>query len=1039
MKIQIVILLLICSTMFEHVQAQSRKATVVGSVVEYLCAVQGRNGAIALVGRGQTLDEKSGAPLFFELQDSNGNQIYQSKISLGRGLIDRIISTFDGGYLMVGHARGGQINPENQLEITPKGEQDAWACKLDWSGKLLWHRFWGSNGEETFHDVVQQDDGAFFAVGDSSGHRFAKQFYGVKDLAQQPYGFKVNPGVLQTVCIGEQKVIVYAGQELVYGQKKACIYSLSQEGIEKKLITSGLDKSDVIIRICYDESTQSYGFVSKNQFFYAPKKGTKYEPNQKTLSPAFGGPVIKDLIALQNNEFVLAGSCEGGGRPDGMLVRINVSKQLNNNQKPIDGPKKQGDQFSAICHLENGQVWALGQSEENAWKYTALHIPPATSTQITPQRAVTARRFLDNGNYNDTLNADEYSYLHFQLENRDTVNWQNLRLKTQGLGAFVGLSAWQDLQLGHLAKGTNRFFSLPLPGAFNLNKNSGPILLSITTASGQVIDTIQYVLKTEARFSPNLVIHRDSTFFIPPNNNGNLPKRQQTITLRLAIYNKGRIKADSIQIRFFHPYKVRSFDSNIGKISEKDIDFDLEKVYLKNRAGNPDTIGVDEMKYLYYSFQAMSYFEYDSIPICAVVFSKRYGIHRDTTIGVKILDFYAVPKNGTYQVPVWAKDRLKQRGPNAPEESFVPEDSLWESPKEFIERYGLPSIPCKVLVKELIKPDSTNVQIIVNKQVYSFASRPINPIISGFRIEPSDRGYYLFFDLFLEMGMNEFTIRVGKKEYPKRRIRRETYSKGLYFLGIGIDYSKADSKCIFDKVKCIKNDVGGFFEMLLKQKGIYYDEIKYAGIATSAASTCRDSIEYLMRQFEIRVVQEREYFTNAHIKDKGQQLGGEIRIFLSSHGEISNNVFNLHYGDAICPSNPKKASFLSSFLKQDALGNAVVFVNTCLEPETKNDKPLITNQITGNKVVIFSNQPGLRSHEPDNPEADCHSYFYTAIIKTYDYFLSNSGDGTVNLDQFLWKLEQELSIVSKDKKQIPYVLRDPKAPLPPDYFIIITR
>ena len=96
--------------------------------------------------------------------DGSGNIIWQKTLGgTGSERFHGVIKTFDGGYLVVGHATStdGDVHSND-------GGVDAWVVKLDGHGNIEWEKTYGGSEQESFTDVTASWDGGFILIGSAT-------------------------------------------------------------------------------------------------------------------------------------------------------------------------------------------------------------------------------------------------------------------------------------------------------------------------------------------------------------------------------------------------------------------------------------------------------------------------------------------------------------------------------------------------------------------------------------------------------------------------------------------------------------------------------------------------------------------------------------------------------------------------------------------------------------------------------------------------------------------------------------------------------
>jgi hypothetical protein len=75
-----------------------------------------------------------------------------------------VISTSDGGYLLVGYSSSGAGGDKSQ---NSQGNNDYWGVKIDGNGNKVWDKTFGGTSHDYARSAVSTSDGGYLLVGDS--------------------------------------------------------------------------------------------------------------------------------------------------------------------------------------------------------------------------------------------------------------------------------------------------------------------------------------------------------------------------------------------------------------------------------------------------------------------------------------------------------------------------------------------------------------------------------------------------------------------------------------------------------------------------------------------------------------------------------------------------------------------------------------------------------------------------------------------------------------------------------------------------------
>ena len=128
------------------------------------------DGNIIIVGDTRSSDvdvsrNNGGADLWVIKITPDGDLIWQknfggSNFDAGRA----IKNTSDGGFIICGSSRS------SDRDFINKGQNDAWVIKISASGSTQWQQFVGGTDIDILYDVVEINNGAFIAVGESTSN-----------------------------------------------------------------------------------------------------------------------------------------------------------------------------------------------------------------------------------------------------------------------------------------------------------------------------------------------------------------------------------------------------------------------------------------------------------------------------------------------------------------------------------------------------------------------------------------------------------------------------------------------------------------------------------------------------------------------------------------------------------------------------------------------------------------------------------------------------------------------------------------------------
>ena len=117
---------------------------------------------------GDVIGNHGGYDAWIVKLDASGNKVWQKALG-GSGNDDAysIATTSDGGYVMSGYTKStdGDITGNH-------GKSDAWICKLDGSGTLVWQRALGGAGDDDANakSIISTSDGSYIMAGSTESN-----------------------------------------------------------------------------------------------------------------------------------------------------------------------------------------------------------------------------------------------------------------------------------------------------------------------------------------------------------------------------------------------------------------------------------------------------------------------------------------------------------------------------------------------------------------------------------------------------------------------------------------------------------------------------------------------------------------------------------------------------------------------------------------------------------------------------------------------------------------------------------------------------
>jgi len=131
------------------------------------------DGGYLLVGNsgsGATGDKsqnyKGGTDYWVVKIDGNGNKVWDNTLGgTGGDYAQSVVSTSDGGYLLVGYSKS--VASWDKSQANHSNNEDYWVLKIDGNGNKVWDKTFGATMREYARSAVSTSDGGYLLVGDS--------------------------------------------------------------------------------------------------------------------------------------------------------------------------------------------------------------------------------------------------------------------------------------------------------------------------------------------------------------------------------------------------------------------------------------------------------------------------------------------------------------------------------------------------------------------------------------------------------------------------------------------------------------------------------------------------------------------------------------------------------------------------------------------------------------------------------------------------------------------------------------------------------
>ncbi len=117
------------------------------------------------IGGNKTEDSRGLNDYWIVKTDAIGIEQWDRTIGgSGEDILQKILQTPDGGYLLAGNSASGISGDKT---VSSKGAWDFWLIKIDASGFVVWQKSIGGNSDDRLNSIVAKEDGGYLIGGNS--------------------------------------------------------------------------------------------------------------------------------------------------------------------------------------------------------------------------------------------------------------------------------------------------------------------------------------------------------------------------------------------------------------------------------------------------------------------------------------------------------------------------------------------------------------------------------------------------------------------------------------------------------------------------------------------------------------------------------------------------------------------------------------------------------------------------------------------------------------------------------------------------------
>lgn len=1005
---------------------------------EITTVFENRQGALIAIGKTKSKNFKKEDVLFRILNQQGEVQL---KYNFGGSKDDgsnAAIPLLDGAYLVAGFTKSKWEDGN--------GKQDAWLVKIDEGGEPLWNISLGTASDDEFFDVLQMPNGHIVAVGKASNnHLYVVKINEWDGSIIWEQRWKDYKATAKGVTLNNQQEIVITGtteteQAFFCRLKESSGELVSFNTIDDVNIKAGND-------VAFDSRWNEY--LIAGMAFYGPSRREMAliklnASGNIEWQQHYGGrndDVALKIMLTPNNHYLLAGHTKshirGARRRRGYLLELNRdgNKALLSDQF-IGG--KQTDLFLTVANTHDGDILAAGTSNSNsgldrdAWMVKVKN----GKFKLKPSNVKLTAEDIEwkEEQPNDTLDAEERSYISFKLFNPTKIDLTGLSLEIQNKQLAKGIKIDEDLAISRLPQGTFTTISIPIHAEYDVASGINEIAVRILNNEEEVVGNFDFSFESKAQPLPLLKIISGE---FKSNFQGEVLERKEPIQLELKIMNLGNAKAEKVGSRFFMPKKVDALTETVQEVGDLN-------------PGDTATIILE--------FQIRSYYEYDSLNIRCLAFEKSMRQIDHQTFGVKIRNFYDIPETPNTIIEPRNKRLIHSSGgPVGTYDYYIDDVRLsWFTPdprREGGYKHELDQnyIHVQFFVSSPEELDVENdFRLWVNdKEAVDGETMDINAL--AIQDGQSYDGKYIEYSytnkVLLKEGLNKVSLKVRYEgewvDSGPMEIDYNIDKPNLHIYAFGVPYQSEEYK-----LKFTQTDAEDFVKSFEKQEGKLFNKIR-GNFYIKEEETIANEMKGILQD---------EIYNDYTIRN----LIGEddaILIYFAAHGFLLNNdstKFRIAASDfSFMRQRSKSIDFKEDVIETlnelAYLSNKYLFIDAChsgaianediIDKTIKDNDDPNDNQMSnavaqlakaGNTYnMLVSCGPNQKSYEDDEWG---NGAFTKAIIEAFggkpveNIAPDKDGDGVLDMKELYEFVQVRVPSLVKTMKPTPKPLQTPYMP-----------
>lgn len=580
------VLLVLCSNqnIAQIIEKQWEKK-VPTEKVSHAC-IRNLEGNLVFVG---TTDSNKSKEVRFIIRNTLGNILKDTTIIGGTkdDGANAICNTHDGGFLIAGYTESSKKGYV--------GNGDAWVVKTDFNGKPIWEKVVGTPEKDIFETVTEDNKGNFYMAG-SSG--------------QALYVVKLNAhgDLVWTKNIKGSERFTRQGRSIAFSQKTGLIViggyeQKNNDPIFENLYLTGLDETGNIVFDTKSANAAAEKLIEMPNgnwllagWQYKDKSDDKdmllMQADTKgtiLLSKTFGGKFddVAEAMAFDpiSRTVWLAGKTYSQSEKKSHKSQLKLLKsdlQGNKLWEQNYGDDTSNESVYDLLLSEEGQLIATGygKADLTAWLLSFSTVVDSKNTQNTEALSIEKGLFKTLDTLKSVFKPEEKGFYEFIVKNNGTTPISTLTAQVIPLTKTIeGLWILPKIHIEQLMPNESRVVAIPFDIGDKAMNDTADFKVHFFVGNKEIKEAIVFQIVTQA---PKLeIIERSYT-----------RDSSHNITLKLAIKNTGKLKAEQVEMSFICPqdmtYNTQSFiewgNIEAGSIQKATFSFQPQSTFKDNVA-----------------------------------------------------------------------------------------------------------------------------------------------------------------------------------------------------------------------------------------------------------------------------------------------------------------------------------------------------------------------------------------------------------------------------------------------------------------------